>query len=83
MLRFHPLGWQDENLGSAVFETSIVKGLFVPFVWIRVVSIFHSDAHEFGCTNGVVIADIVAECVDEEVREVDDMMHVLAGWSTP
>lgn len=53
-------------------------GLFVPFVCIRVVFIFHNDPHALGCTNGVVIADKLAEPVDEDVRvcDVDDMLHV-------
>jgi hypothetical protein len=45
-----------------------VNGLVEPFVCIEVVSIFHSDPQEAGCTNGVVIADIVGVGVDEVVR---------------
>jgi hypothetical protein len=46
-----------------------------------VVSIFHNDAQEAGCTNGVVIADIVGERADEdlldvELREVDNIMYL-------
>lgn len=61
-----------------MFEIRIVTGLFVPFVCTRVVFIFHNDPHEVGCKNGVVIADKLAERVDDDVwvREVDDMMHV-------
>ena len=64
-LRFHPSGWQEENSGSAVFDTRSVKGLVEPFVRSEVVSIIHNDWQEAGCTNGVVIADIVGVRVDE------------------
>ena len=48
----------------------------MPFVVIRVVSTFHNDAQEFGCTNGVVIADIVGERVVDELRKVEDIVDV-------
>ncbi|GLI74237.1 hypothetical protein PoHVEF18_002472 [Penicillium ochrochloron] len=60
-----------------------VKGLVEPFVCIEVVSIFHSDPQEAGCTNGVVIADIVGVGVDEvrldeELLEVYDIVPLYA-----
>jgi hypothetical protein len=74
VLRSHPFGWQEENLGSAVFGMRSVRGLVEPFVLIEVVSIFHSDPQEAGCTNGVVIADIVAMRVDvDEVVRVNEV----------
>lgn len=77
-LRFHPSGWQEENLGSAVFDMRSVKGLVEPFVRIEVVSIFHSDPQEAGCTKGVVIADIVGVRVDDELLEVDAILPLKA-----
>lgn len=55
----------------------------MPFVSMEVVSIFHNDAHELSCTNGVVIADIMGDRVVEVIREVDDIVHVEADWLTP